>query len=447
MRAAGRGNRPLKARFEREMQALSRIDHPGVVGILDVGDLADGSPFLVIQHIEGVSLRELLAGGPLESSRAAGVLRQLGAALSAAHAAGVAHQDLKPENVMVQHLSDGSETLKVIDFGIAKVERSQVEAGVTTIMVAGTVRYMAPEQFQGENSPACDVYALALVTCEMLSGQPDVRALPGRVGTKTRRLLMSALAFRPEDRPADIRQWCEAVSHALLQGDGFRRRLVVRLAAAVLIVAASAGAARALLPYYIQPVRIVEKVGAFDPLHEGFLIHGAATGTVATNPERDGYDGWRAFGSKPGEYYYTRLTTAQKRLAMEHGWTLSAIMRVEEGMTFADVDFVGYGKRYGIVMFRESDMDRVLLVTQILPTFQGLELRLPHIPGVYHRYELRYDTSLQSADLWIDGSKRLENFRGLSQFQDDMGLFFGAGPYKSDRGAGSFRSVRFEINP
>jgi hypothetical protein len=98
-------------------------------------------------------------------------------------------------------------------------------------------------------------------------------------------------------------------------------------------------------------------------------------------------------------------------------------------------------------VLKESDMDRVLLATEILPTFQGIELRMPHIPGAYHRYELRYDVSLQSADLWIDGSKRLENFRGLSQFQDDMGLFFGAGPYKSDRGVGSFRSVRFEINP
>ena len=60
-------------------------------------------------------------------------------------------------------------------------------------------------------------------------------------------------------------------------------------------------------------------------------------------------------------------------------------------MIFADLDFVGYGKRYGIGVIRESDMDLVLLQTQILPTFQGLELRVPHVPGAYHRYELRYD--------------------------------------------------------
>jgi tRNA A-37 threonylcarbamoyl transferase component Bud32 len=447
MRAAGRQNRWLKSRFEREMQALSRIDHPGVIGILDVGDLADGSPFLVIQYINGRSLRELLATGPLGASRTAGILRQLGAALGAAHAAGVAHQDLKPENIMLQHLGDGSETIKLIDFGIAKIERSELEIGVTTVMVAGTVRYMAPEQFQGENSPACDVYALALVTCEMLSGQPDARALPRSVRMKSRRLFDSALALRPENRPGDIRRWCEEVAHALLQGERLRRRVVVYLAAAALFVAASVVGARALLTYYIEPVRIIEKVGAFDPLREGFLAHNRVTGTVAQNPDRNGYDGWRVFGPGVGDYYYKKLTRTQKRLAMNRGWTLSATMRVEDGLIFADLDFAEYGRRFGIVVFRESDVEIVRLHTQIIPRFQGLDFRMPHIPGAYHRYELRYDPSLQSAELWIDGIKRVEDYRGLSQFQDDMGLFFGAGSYKNDRGAGSFQSVRFEINP
>ena len=154
----------------------------------------------------------------------AGILRQLGAALGAAHAAGVAHQDLKPENIMLQRSSDGSETLKLIDFGIAKVDRSEIEAGMTTVSVAGTIRYMAPEQFHGENSPACDVYALALVTCEMLSGQADVRALPPDVGTRTRRLVNRRWPFvqriDPPTSGIGARPWPTRSFNALVFGAG-----------------------------------------------------------------------------------------------------------------------------------------------------------------------------------------------------------------------------------
>jgi tRNA A-37 threonylcarbamoyl transferase component Bud32 len=444
---AGHRNEWLQARFEREMQALSRIDHPGVVGILDVGALEDGSPFLVIQHVEGESLRTELGRGPLGAERAAGFVRQLGAALGAAHAAGVVHRDLKPENVMLQRTSDGAETIKLIDFGIAKIERSQLDAGVTTVMVAGTVRYMAPEQFHGENSPAADLYALALVVCEMLSGQPDARALPADQRPGIAHLIDAALALRPQDRPADVARWSEDVARALVEGPARRRKMVARAAAVAAVVLASAIGARVVLPYYVAPVRIVEKVGAFDPRQEGFLVHGTATGTVAVNAQRDGYDAWRAFGSTPSDYYYAPLTNAQKRLAMSRGWTLTAIVRAEEGATFAHADFTGYGRRYGVAVIREADMDRVLLQTQIVPATEGLDLRLPHVNGAYHRYELRYDPSLETASLWIDGTKRLDHFRGLTQFQEDTGLFFGAGPYMSDRGAGSFQSIRLEINP
>jgi len=145
MRGGGGGqNRLLRARFEDERQSLARLDHPAIVGILDVGALPDGSPFLVVQYVDGVSLRQALQGGPLDPHRTASVLRQLGGALSSAHAAGIAHSDLKPENILLQRLADGSETVKLIDFGIAKIDRSGLDAGVTSVTVAGTVRYMAP---------------------------------------------------------------------------------------------------------------------------------------------------------------------------------------------------------------------------------------------------------------------------------------------------------------
>lgn len=235
MRGASAHNLILKARFENEMQSLSRIDHPAVIGIFDVGVLDDGSPFLVIPYVDGVSVRELLQSGPPDRPRVARIVRAVGAALSAVHAAGIAHQDLKPENIMVQRLADGTETVKLIDFGIAKIDRSDLTSNVNTMIIAGSVRYMAPEQFEGRNSKAADVYALGLVVCELLSGHPDPRTLPRSVGTKVRRLLEMAVAYRPEARPRDVKAWADELSDRVAQGV-LTPRLAIAVAAVGLVI-------------------------------------------------------------------------------------------------------------------------------------------------------------------------------------------------------------------
>lgn len=443
MRADARANRLLKKRFELEMQALARIDHPGVIGILDVGELLDGSPFLIIQHVPGASLRLILSGGPLPPRRVAAILRELGAAIGAAHAAGVAHQDLKPENILMQRLADGTEAVKLIDFGIAKIDQSEIASGLTTIMVAGTVKYMAPEQFEGCNSPAGDVYALGLIAREMLTGTLD-RARPIRGMRAVTRWIAHATQLDPAQRPSDVKAWCDQMAAALERPRPYRMGIAVA-AAAVLLVAASVFGSWLLA----SPPRVIEKVGAFDPLAEGFLTHGEVTGTVAMNVAKDGYDGWRVSSHDQG-IYHRRLTATQKKSALARGWTLTAKMRPQEGMTFTSVDFFGYSKRFELCVYRQPDHTiRVRLTTQLIPSFQGLETLVPD-DGQYHDYELRFDNGQQMADLWIDGEKRLTGYRGVSDFQDrqdDWGVAFGASIYKSERSEGSFRSVRFEINP
>jgi serine/threonine protein kinase len=245
----------LKQRFEREMQALSRIDHPAVIGILDVGVLDDGAPFLVIQYVDGVSVRELLQHGPLDRRQVARIVRAVGAALSAAHTAGIAHLDLKPENIMVQRVGDGTETIKLIDFGIARIDRSNPTSNLVTIMIAGSVRYMSPEQFDGRNSKAADIYALGLVVCELLSGSPDLRVLPRTIGTAARRLIEQAVAYRPEDRPSDLNAWAEELSDRLVQGV-LTPRLALTVAAVVLAIVGIVRVAR------MPPART-----AFDAYH------------------------------------------------------------------------------------------------------------------------------------------------------------------------------------
>jgi tRNA A-37 threonylcarbamoyl transferase component Bud32 len=445
MRAEGLRNRHLKSRFEQEMKALARIDHPGIVGILDVGEAQDGSPFLVIQHIPGESLREALAQGPMQGPRVARILRQMGTALGAAHAAGVAHRDLKPENIMLQP-QDGREIVRLIDFGIAKIDTSGREPGITTVMAAGTVRYMAPEQLEGKNSTASDIYSMALVTCEMLCGRPDPRPLPKSVGRNTRAALNSALEFKPEDRPSDIQLWCEQVAGTL---SGGKRRLVGAISAALILVALTIGATAMATRWYLdasgEPVRIIEKVGAFDPATEGFQIHNDVTGTVVRDAARTNWEAWCIYAGWQG-YYFHGLTTAQKRQALERGWKLTAVMKADEGELYALADFAGIGGRFDINVLLDGDKEIVQLTTQIVPEFKGLEL-VQTPPRAYHRYELIYDPNLKSTDLWIDGVRRLTGYVGHHQFLEARGLVFGGAAYRSDRGSGSFKSVRLEINP
>ncbi|HEX8118041.1 MAG TPA: serine/threonine-protein kinase, partial [Pyrinomonadaceae bacterium] len=112
----------VKRKFRQEVEALARIDHPGVVGVLHAGELADGKPYLVIQYVEGETLRSVMGPEGMELARVAGIVRQIGHALTGAHDRGIYHRDLKPENIMLQPLGDDEEHVKLIDFGIATVK-------------------------------------------------------------------------------------------------------------------------------------------------------------------------------------------------------------------------------------------------------------------------------------------------------------------------------------
>ena len=444
LRAEGRHDQRLQRRLRQESEALARIDHPGVVGLLDMGELADGSPFLVVQFIEGETLRKALGSGPLGRTRTAAILRQAGSALRAVHTLGIAHRDLKPENLMLQRLGDGSEAVKLIDFGVARIDRPLLEPAITTVMIAGTVQYMAPEQLQGENSAASDTYSLALIVCEMLWGHPDLRAAPAGLPRGVRRLLEAALAFRPEDRPANVGAWSEELAEALTAGS--RRRLILQVGGAGAVLAAAAFAGGRWYGAMRDVARLIEYTASFDPLTEGFRIHNDLVGTIVNNADRTGYDGWRITTPRQGEYY-RRLTDPQKRLALERGWKLTVVLRAEEGAQDCGVDLADRGPRFDIAVFTGPEGDLVRLITQILPNYEGLEFPLPHAPLVYRQYQLVYDASLRSAALWIDGKRVLSGYRGYRQFQERLGVTFGAAVYRAPRAMGTFQSMRFEINP
>jgi serine/threonine protein kinase/Tfp pilus assembly protein PilF len=161
----------FKKKFRQEVEALSRIDHPGVVGILDWGQTPDSKQFLVMQFVKGRSLRSLIKAEGMEFDEVAQIMRQTAQALSAAHDQGVLHCDLKPENIMLQDLGEGAYQVKIVDFGIAKIRDSQISSTSSETKVAGTLHYMAPEQLKGRPSTASDIFALGVIAYEMLTGR------------------------------------------------------------------------------------------------------------------------------------------------------------------------------------------------------------------------------------------------------------------------------------
>ena len=165
-------------RFEREARAIAALSHPNVCVIHDVIETADGRQCIVMEYVEGVTLRTHLAGRTMKVAEALDVAIQVASALSAAHAAGIVHRDIKPENIMLR--SDGY--AKVLDFGLAKLTGPRVDDGAATHQtevstaagaLMGTVRYMSPEQTRGlPVDGRTDIWSLGVVLYEMVSGRP-----------------------------------------------------------------------------------------------------------------------------------------------------------------------------------------------------------------------------------------------------------------------------------
>ena len=160
-------NEYVVKKFRQEAEALSRLEHPNVVTIYDYGEMAGGEPYLVLQFVDGGSLRQVIRPGGVELERAAQIVRQVSNALTAAHDKGILHRDLKPDNVMLQ-TRDGEERVVVIDFGIAQVQDSAIAPKTVVAATAGTIYYMSPEQLTaGALSPASDTYALGVIAYEL----------------------------------------------------------------------------------------------------------------------------------------------------------------------------------------------------------------------------------------------------------------------------------------
>jgi len=167
----------VMARFRREAEIASRLGHPNIVTVHDFNITSDGTPYLVLEYLEGESLAQRLRSGPPSIEQVFSIVRQVGSALAAAHREGIVHRDLKPQNIfLIPTEVDGRivEIAKVLDFGISKIRGSQT-VKTQESMLLGTPQYMAPEQAKGEHTNVderTDVFAFGAIVYEMLAGHP-----------------------------------------------------------------------------------------------------------------------------------------------------------------------------------------------------------------------------------------------------------------------------------
>jgi len=227
LRPDAAGDPEARDRFHAEACHASRLSHPGVAQVYDFGE--DGSadrPFLVMELVDGPSLAQVLAGGPLGPGRTVDLIAQAAAGLQAAHSAGMVHRDIKPANLLIT--ADGQ--VKITDFGIASLTR---DAPLTSSgILVGTPAYLAPERAAGKPATsASDLYSLGVVGYECLTGAPPFRgsalevaeshvttpfpALPATVPAEVGALIAALTAKDPGTRPASAREVAEQAGRLL----------------------------------------------------------------------------------------------------------------------------------------------------------------------------------------------------------------------------------------
>lgn len=223
----------FRSRFETEARAMSRLSHPNCVSVMDFG-IEGSSPYVVMDFIAGVTLRQLLERGRLPPARVVAIARQLLAGVAHAHAQGIIHRDLKPENLILGDSAGLADHVRILDFGLAKLRDGPA---MTSGLAIGTPSYMSPEQAgaPGDIDGRTDIYAIGILLFEMLAGRkpfvsdkvadilvmhrdtppPSLRATvpAAKISAELEAVVNKALAKTPDARFSTATEFAQALDH------------------------------------------------------------------------------------------------------------------------------------------------------------------------------------------------------------------------------------------
>jgi serine/threonine-protein kinase len=233
----GSGSNTALARFKQEALALAKLSHPYILSIFDIGEL-EGRPYLVMEHIPGGTLKDMLKGRPIPWERAAQITASLARALDTAHSKGIIHRDVKPANILMA----GGREPKLSDFGIAKLilDDETTNDLTGTGRGIGTFKYMAPEQGKGHADSRSDIYSLGVVFYQMVTGSipfdadtplhamirksteslPNPRQYIRDLPVHIEKILIKALAREPEDRFQTMKKFADALEGKYIETEG-----------------------------------------------------------------------------------------------------------------------------------------------------------------------------------------------------------------------------------
>ena len=465
----------MRRRFREEAGVLTRLDHPGIVSLIDAGEIEDGRLFLVLPFHEGRTLRDVLAAGPLDAAFAARILREIGEAVGYAHAQGVVHRDLKPENVLLVRRADGEHPL-LIDFGIAQVGDPAGPRQTTTHLL-GSAFYMAPEHLMGKAEAASDVYSLGVIAWEMLTGarpfdSPSpfaLRELQRKgvgdafyrlrpdLGTAVGRLLTRALAFDATRRPAPVTAFTAELADNLQAGalDSRLARLWVRrrsrrfmlASGATALVGAAAGGW--WLRDWLTPLDAAERVIDFprgdSAEMAGFSIHRELTERAIRDFPGGATRAMRYLTPDQGTLY-KRLTSRQQEWAFRRGWKVSALCRPESGHAGVGVENGTSPPAFVAVLQATRDRVELIAVKQVRDGLGGIRapLSLPPAPSMM-RLEMAYDPVSARATVSVDGQILIRDYAGHTEYRGDHTVFFAVASKDGSMASAVFGGLRFEI--
>jgi serine/threonine protein kinase/Tfp pilus assembly protein PilF len=255
----------MRERFEREMRAVAALTHPGIMAVFELAKVGDLS-FAVVELLEGQTLRRRLGQGPLPWKEAATIGADLAEALAAAHAKGIVHRDVKPENIVLTR--DGR--TKLLDFGLARseptIDETRTTLGSLTSpgLLVGTVGYIAPEQIRGEAAaPASDIFALGCVLYEMVTGRmPFSRNTTAEVMAAVLNAEPAPVSESGVHAPPELQR---VVAHCLAKRAGDRFRSARDVASALRALTLDSSAVTVVAPTPMRTRRPATKSVAVMP--------------------------------------------------------------------------------------------------------------------------------------------------------------------------------------